>query len=48
MVLLLLGHGARPAAASDDGKTAAQMAAEKGHTTVAELIKAPPEAPPDE
>ncbi len=48
MVLLLLGHGALPAAASDDGKTAAQMAAEKGHTTVAELIKAPPEAPPDE
>jgi ankyrin repeat protein len=48
MVVLLLGHGALRAAASDDGKTAAQMAAEKGNTTVAELIKTPPEAPPDE
>jgi ankyrin repeat protein len=48
MVLLLLGRGALPSAASDDGKTPLQLAEEKGHTTVAELIKAPPTTPADE
>ncbi len=45
MVLLLLGHGALPAAASHDGKTPIQLAEEKGFTTVAELMKTPPNPP---
>jgi ankyrin repeat protein len=39
MAALLLKHGADPAVASDDGKTAADFAREAGHHAVAEMLR---------
>jgi ankyrin repeat protein len=36
---LLLEHGARPDAKADDGKTPADMALERGHKEIAEMLK---------
>jgi ankyrin repeat protein len=38
MVELLLKHGADPQASNDDGKTAASLAREKGHTDILALV----------
>jgi ankyrin repeat protein len=38
MARLLLAHGADPAAARDDGKTALDLAREGGHNEVAGLL----------
>jgi ankyrin repeat protein len=38
MVSLLLAHGADPRLRSDDGKSAADLASEQGHTAVAERL----------
>jgi len=40
MVELLLAHGADPQIANDDGKTAAMVAKDKGHTQIAVLLEA--------
>ena len=39
MVELLLKHGADPQASNDDGKTAASLAREKGHTDILALVE---------
>jgi ankyrin repeat protein len=39
LVDLLLKHGARPDAKTDDGKTAADMAVERGHQDLAAKLK---------
>jgi ankyrin repeat protein len=41
MVDLLLQHGADPGLANDDGKTAAMVAQDKGHTEIAALLETP-------
>jgi len=39
MAEALLRHGADPAAGNDDGKTPADVAAERGHTELARLLE---------
>jgi cytohesin len=39
LVELLLKHGARADAKTDDGKTAGEMAAERGHKELAERLR---------
>lgn len=43
MVQLLLAHGADPNAQSDTGKTPADLARDRGHETVADLLRPPPD-----
>jgi ankyrin repeat protein len=43
MVRLLLAYAADPEARSDTGKTPADMARERGHETVADLLRLPPD-----
>jgi ankyrin repeat protein len=39
LVKLLLKHGAQADAKADDGKTAGDMASERGHKDIAEMLK---------
>jgi ankyrin repeat protein len=45
---MLLARGASPQAANDDGTTALQLATDKGHAAIVELLQVRPPPPPEE